>query len=97
MRNLALPIEDIDWHEHEAELDAGEQQVDEFDAVREVHPDAIARLEAAAGKGMRQPVAAGMEVAEPKRRQLAIGTLVLDRDVVGLAEQRRARTSLPGA
>ena len=61
---LAIAVEDVDGDEDDAELDAGEVEIDHLDAVGEVDAEAVAGLEAAAGEQVREPIAARVDFAE---------------------------------
>ena len=61
---FALAIEDVDWNEDHAELDASQIQVNHLDAVGEVDAEAIAGLKPALGQQLGQPIAACVDVAE---------------------------------
>ena len=61
---LALAIEDVDGNEDQAQLDAGEIQVDHLEAIGEVNAQAIARFKLAPGQQLSQAIAAGVDIAE---------------------------------
>src|SRR5580700_8167187 len=64
MGQFALAIEDVDRDEDDAELDASQIQVDNFEAISEIDAEAIARLEPALGEQLGQPIAARVDVAK---------------------------------
>jgi predicted DNA-binding protein (UPF0251 family) len=64
MRELALAVQDVDGDEDYSELDAGQIQVDHFEAIREVDAEAVACFEAAASKQLGKTIAADVDVAE---------------------------------
>jgi hypothetical protein len=64
MRQFALAIQDVDRDEDDAELDAGQIQIDHFEAIREVNTQPVAGFEPAACEQLGQAIAAGVDVAE---------------------------------
>ena len=64
MRELALAVEDVDGDEDYSELDAGQIQVDHFEAIREVDAQAVACFEATVSQQPSQAIAPGVDVAE---------------------------------
>ena len=80
MGDLALPIQDVDRDQDHAGLHAGEEQVDELDAVRQVHREPIARLEPALSQHGRDPRGAVRNLA--KRQLLPTAGSVTDQATV---------------
>ena len=64
MRELALAVKNVDRHEDDAELHAGEEEVDEVERVGEVHAQPVAAHEAARRQRMRHAIAARVDFAE---------------------------------
>lgn len=62
--DLAISIEDIYRDEDDAELDAGEVEIDHLDRVGEIDAEAVARMEAALGKQLCEAIATDVDVAE---------------------------------
>ena len=75
MRDLAVAIEDVDRDEDHAELDAGEIDVDQLDAVAEVDAEPVALGESAGAQRVRDAVAAAFDVAEGE-----LGAFPFERD-----------------
>jgi len=61
---LALAVQDIDGNEDDAQLDAGQIQVDHLDAIGEIDAQAITGLEATLREQVGEPIAACVDVAE---------------------------------
>jgi hypothetical protein len=59
--DFAVAIEDVDGDEDDAELDAGEVEVDHLDAVGELDGEAVAGVEAAGGEVVCGAVAASVD------------------------------------
>ena len=86
MGQLALAIENIDRDEDHAQLDAGEIQVDHFEAVGEVDAKAVAGLQPALGEQLSQAIAARVDVAEG-----VCSALEFERGVVAARRRRTDR------
>ncbi len=82
MCDLAVAIEDVDGDEDDAELDAGEVEVDHLDRVGEVDAKAVAGVEAALGEQLGEAITAGVDVAEGIG-----GALIFERGGVAAAEE----------
>src|ERR1051326_2544898 len=72
VRDLALAIEDVDRDEDDAELDAGEEEIDQLDTIREVDAEAIAFRVSARSHRVRDAIAARFDVAERVGRSLPL-------------------------
>src|SRR5206468_8319164 len=70
--DLPLAIEDVDRHEDHAELHAGEEKVDELDAVGEMDAEAVALRVAALLQRVRDAIAPRLELAERIRMPLPL-------------------------
>ena len=64
MGDFAITIQDIDGDEDYAGFDAGQIEVDHFDAISEVDAEAIAFGEAAGEQQIGQAVAAPVKIGE---------------------------------
>lgn len=83
VHELALAIQDVDRDEDHAKLDAGEIEVDHFEAIRKVDAKAITCFEAAKRKQLGQAIAAGVDVAEG-----ICGALEFEGDVIAPGVER---------
>src|SRR6266850_1333873 len=83
MSGLAITVEDVDGDEDHAELDAGQIDVDQLDAIAEVDAEAVAFGEAAGAERMCDAIAAALDVAKGE-----FGALPFERDVVAARDER---------
>jgi len=65
--DLAIAIENVDGNEHDAELHAGEIEIDQLDAIRQIRADAISFAQTARAQRPRHPVAARFDLAKCER------------------------------
>ncbi len=70
MSNLAVAIKNVDGDEDQAELYAGQVEVDQLDAVAEIDGKPVALPQAAFPQRIRNPVAAGVDLPEGEGRSL---------------------------
>ena len=80
--DLALAIEDVDRHEDHAELHAGQEDVDQLDAVRQIDAQPVALGESARAQRVRHAIAAPLDLAEGERLPSP-----LQRDVVAAVHE----------
>jgi hypothetical protein len=64
MGQLSLAVENVDRDEDHAEFDAGEIQVDHFEAVGEVDAQAVAGFQSTVSEQLGLAIAARVDVAE---------------------------------
>ena len=88
MFQLALAIQDIHRHEDHAESNAGEIEVDEFDAVGEMDAEAVAANKSARGELVSHARSAYGDVAERERAELAVPIGELETYAVGATAER---------
>src|SRR5687768_4314076 len=84
---LSLPIEHVDRHDDHAGADAGEEDLDELHAVREVDTESFAPSDTARRESTRHAIGASVQLAEREGLEAAVGSVVLERDDTGPAEQ----------
>ena len=89
--DFPFAIEDVDRDENHPELETGEQDVDELDAIGEIDGEPIAGLQPAPGQQVCKAIAAGVQVAEAQRGDPAVGTLELDCHLVCLSHEGRRK------
>ena len=88
MPDLPLTVEDVDRHHDDADLRAGEPQVDDLDSVREVGGEPVTGPEPAGTQQVRQAVAPRIELAERERSAGPVGALALEGGRVAPADER---------
>src|SRR5438477_7141868 len=81
--DLAAAIENVDRHEDHAELHAGDEDVDQLDAIREIDAKAVAFLKSAIAQCIRHAVAARLDLAECE-----LASIPLQTDLVAPAKER---------
>ena len=86
VRDLALAVQHVDRNEDHAQAHAGEKQVEELDAVREVHAEPISAREPRAGERVRHAIGSRVDLAK-RERPNAFGRVVLERDAVASADE----------
>src|SRR5579863_4114744 len=86
MGDLAIAIENVDRDENHSELYARDVNVDHLDAIGEIDAQAVALLETALEKELREPIAASVDLAE------SVGlTLKLEADGIAPADERKIK------
>jgi hypothetical protein len=86
---LTLTIQDIDRHEDHTKANGREEQVDERDAVAEVHAQPVAAPESAGRELMRHAARTIVEFAECQTENDAVFAGVLQSDAAGAADERK--------
>src|SRR5665213_102206 len=64
MSDLAIPVQNIDRNEDDAQFHAGKINIDRLDRIRQVNTHPVALSQALAQKQLRQTVAARIQFAE---------------------------------
>ena len=85
--DFALAVEDVDGDDDHAELEAGEERVDEGDAVGQEDTQAVAAREPATGEKPCQPMAARIQVSKGEAGHAAARRVGLEADLVALTDQ----------
>src|SRR5436305_216087 len=80
VRDFAILVEHVYGDEDDAGLDAGEVEIDESDAVRELNAEAVAAFEAALQKRVGHAIRSRVDLAESK-----CFTLEFKRDLIAPA------------
>ena len=83
MLDFAAAIKNVDRHEDHAELHAGEEDVDQLDAIREINAKAVAFLKSAIVQCIRHAVATRVDFS---KREFA--AVPLQADLVAPANER---------
>lgn len=88
MSDLALAVEDVHGHEDRPELQAGQEEVEEREAVVELDGEAVAGAEAAPVKDAGHPRGALADLPEREREDLAARGAGIERRLVRPADER---------
>jgi len=67
VRDLSLPVEDVDGHEDDAEFHAGQEDIDHLDGVRQVDAQPVPGLQAPLAEQRGHVVATAVDLGEGVR------------------------------
>jgi hypothetical protein len=86
---LTLAIQDVDRHEDHTQANTREKQVDERDAVAEVHAEPVATLKSTGCELVRHAARTIVEFTEGQSEYDAVVTGVLQPNATGAADERK--------
>src|SRR6478672_3896838 len=62
--SFALSIQNVDWNEDEADLRAGDEEIDVLRPVWQIHPEPVACRQTASQELSREAIASGVDLAK---------------------------------
>ena len=94
MADLALAVEDVHGDEDRSEPQAGQEQVQERQAVGELHGEPVARTNAARGEGRHHALAARRDLAERQRLEVPAWRADLEPGLGGTPDEAKVMAQL---